>query len=602
MQTEQPRLSALIQSLDEFHTRTVQRSAYYDEFQRLCPSSAQHVPIDIFVNHCTGVLGLSFKGSSNIGSTLARCAYDACLMMTETRGMCQNVYLIFRAAFTAFDSARDGATVLLWIRLRAAFLMYSNEHQQLPYSSAKKMIDDLVLTSEHLQPIYHTLRLEPGMRPWSWESFSDRDILGSLFTASRLPRSGGSNLKPITLTAKSKGVTFETGCEHFTCFPIKLQPSSWKGALVNEQHSSYKFATTVLQNAKRMYPPESPWLDRIDWESSVVDDGFRNFTPCCPLAFLTSLRSMDEFMDAFDELASEARRIFSSEPIVSKVQHPCKVFGDIQGGLRELLLLFHDTGFPSDHGGDIETCSYIFNGNFVDVGFHQIEVLCLLFALKVLYPCRIVLNRGNHEFREQNDGEGGFQSCCQKLFLDSDDGERIFETAQSIFGWLPIAAIIADSIFVCHGGISHEHGQWLLQELLLLDKHRPILSFTHAKYPNIILQLMWSNPDEAAADSNRSICNHIWQKERKVGEKRPVNFTQADTDAFMERNHIQLLIRSHQVPTSGAFFNHKGKILTVFSSKNYNGICANPGAVVLVSSNAAGDIACRIKTTTLAAP
>ena len=318
MQTEQPKLSALIGSLDEVHTRSVQRAAYFDDFQRLCPSSVQRVPIDIFVNHCTGVLGLSFKGSSNVGSTLARCAYDACLMMTETQGMCKIVYLIFRAAFTAFDSVRDGSTILLWIRLRAVFLMYSNEHQQLPYSSAKKLVDDLVLTSEHLQPIYHTLRLEPGMRPWSWESFSNRDILGSLFSASRLPRSGGSNLKPFTLTAKSKGVSLEPGCKQFTALPIKLQPSTWKGALVNEQHPSYKFATMVLHNAKRMYPPESPWLDRIDWESSIVDDGFRNFTPCCPLAFLTSLRSMDEFMNTFDELASEARRIVSMSPPCSE--------------------------------------------------------------------------------------------------------------------------------------------------------------------------------------------------------------------------------------------------------------------------------------------
>ena len=59
----------------------------------------------------------------------------------------------------------------------------------------------------------------------------------------------------------------------------------------------------------RALPPESPWLDLIDWESSVFDIGFRNFTPCCPLAFLTSLRFIDAFMDAVCHLSSEATHL-----------------------------------------------------------------------------------------------------------------------------------------------------------------------------------------------------------------------------------------------------------------------------------------------------
>jgi hypothetical protein len=307
---------------------------------------------------------------------------------------------------------------------------------------------------------------------------------------------------------------------------------------------------------------------------------------------------MDDFLDSFDHLASEARRIIANQPIVSRLHAPCKVFGDIQGGFRELLLLFHDSGFPADHGGDVEMCAYVFNGNFVDVGLHSLEVLCLLFALKVLYPSRIWLNRGNHEFREQNVCRLGFQTLCENMFLDSDDGIQIFDAAHSVFDWLPVAAVIAGSIFVCHGGVSHEHGQWYVEELLLLDNYRPIQSWTHKSFPDILLQLLWSNPDDAQVDSNLSVCNHVWQKkEKQVGIKRPVAFTQTDTDAFLKRNSIQLIIRSHQVPTLGASFHHNGKVLTVFSSKNYNGVGANPGAMVLICLDEEGDITCRIKTT-----
>lgn len=597
MQTEVNRLSAIVASLDGVHTGPIQRAAYDAEFERLCPALSMYIPIDIFLNHCTSVLGLTFKGSSTVGSTLARCAYDACLYVTQTPGICSKVYLIFRAAFTAFESTRDSLTILLWIRLRAIFLMYANEQLQLPYLSARNLVEDLVLTSEHLQPIFSTLQLHPGMQPWSWEYFSNREMLGARFTACKLPRSGGSNLKPRAMTADAKCVSFAAECGLYAEFPLKLHQTSWKGSLTNERHAGYTIAATILQNAERMYPPESPWLDRIDWESSIIDDGFRNFTPGCPLSFLTSLRSIDDFMEAFDALSSEALRIISAQPIVSRLQVPCKVFGDIQGGFRELLLLFHQTGFPSDHGGDIEMCSYVFNGNFVDVGLHQIEVVCLLLALKVLFPGRVWLNRGNHEFRDQNYGELGFKTCCQKLFLEGDDGLKIFEMAHSVFDWLPLAAVIAESIFVCHGGISHEHGQWHLEELNSLQRHRPITSWAHKNYPNILLQLVWSNPDDAPVDSNRSIYNHLWKKERKVGEKRPITFTQGETDAFMVRNMIHLIIRSHQVPAQGACFHHQGKILTVFSAKNHNGICGNRGAVVLVCSNEYGEIFCRIKAT-----
>ena len=62
--------------------------------------------------------------------------------------------------------------------------------------------------------------------------------------------------------------------------------------------------------------------------------------------------------------------------------------------------------------------NYIFNGDFVDRGAHQLECVTLLFSLKALYPDQIILVRGNHEFREQNMsmGESGFWWACQSHF------------------------------------------------------------------------------------------------------------------------------------------------------------------------------------------
>ena len=87
------------------------------------------------------------------------------------------------------------------------------------------------------------------------------------------------------------------------------------------------------------------------------------------------------------------------------VPAPCDK-GDIHGQFRDLLLLFREYGFPNHTTGDVESISYVFNGDFVDRGAHQLEVVCLLFALKILYPSRIFLIRGNHEFRNLNEKMG----------------------------------------------------------------------------------------------------------------------------------------------------------------------------------------------------
>ena len=92
-------------------------------------------------------------------------------------------------------------------------------------------------------------------------------------------------------------------------------------------------------------------------------------------------------------LCDKAREILIEESNVQPVKCPVTVCGDIHGQFHDLIELFRI-------GGNSPDTNYLFMGDFVDRGYHSVETVTLLVALKVRFRDRITILRGNHESRQ----------------------------------------------------------------------------------------------------------------------------------------------------------------------------------------------------------
>lgn len=357
--------------------------------------------------------------------------------------------------------------------------------------------------------------------------------------------------------------------------PAMIATSDWRGTMAAQRPSPlFDLATRVVDASVEL-------MRRTRGETDVSDSQWLYHGEALTGLLGTADPRAQErsiFM-----LSTGCQKILAAEQSLVCVPAPAKIFGDIHGQFRDLLLLFEAHGFPSHRGGDIETTAYVFNGDWVDRGAHQLEVVVLLFALKVLYPTRVYLVRGNHEFRSMNtDPQTGFLAQCKLRF--GSGGPQIFEACHGAFDWVPIAALVHDSVLVLHGGLGD--GSWGLDQLRTV--RRPIKCCYDSAVPPCVLAAMWSDPTESDNDMARG----VHASPRGVGIQ---TFGPDVTEAFCRREGVQMVVRAHQFVQEGVKFMHGGRLTTVFSARNYFQRELNDSAFLLLALDHDGDLRVRPK-------
>eukprot|EP00659_Diplonema_papillatum_P019444 gene19444-29961_t len=245
------------------------------------------------------------------------------------------------------------------------------------------------------------------------------------------------------------------------------------------------------------------------------------------------------------------------------------VVGDLHGQLDDLLWVLAE-GNPS------ETTHYLFNGDFVDRGPDQCEVLLLLYGLKMLYPSSVWLNRGNHEEHRvnKNAGKDGFMATCIGHYSD-----HAYKAAQLSFKSLPLCHIVNNKIAVLHGGLPEDKGV-TLSEMRKINRFNDCpTSKNKGRVPpstraeRIFQAILWSDPrDMKPRTAHSSRGAGVW-------------YSKDVTNDFLKTNGLSTLIRSHEVTSLGHKAMHDGRCITVFSASRYCGKDDNRGAYLVLLPN-----------------
>ncbi|KAL4261827.1 Serine/threonine-protein phosphatase [Pleurotus pulmonarius] len=180
------------------------------------------------------------------------------------------------------------------------------------------------------------------------------------------------------------------------------------------------------------------------------------------------------------EICEKTKEVLMRESNVVHVSAPVTVVGDIHGQFYDLIEIFRIGGYAPH-------TNYLFLGDYVDRGLFSVETISLLTCLKLRYPDRVQLIRGNHESRAVTQSYGFYAECVRKY-----GSPHVWTYFTDMFDFLTLSVVIDDQIFCVHGGLS--------PSIHSIDQIKVVDRFREIPHEGPMADLVWSDPDPEKED------------------------------------------------------------------------------------------------------
>eukprot|EP01063_Lacrimia_lanifica_P016419 TRINITY_DN2298_c0_g4_i1.p1 TRINITY_DN2298_c0_g4~~TRINITY_DN2298_c0_g4_i1.p1 ORF type:complete len:473 (+),score=200.29 TRINITY_DN2298_c0_g4_i1:95-1513(+) len=340
----------------------------------------------------------------------------------------------------------------------------------------------------------------------------------------------------------------------------------------------------ALRTDKMLYKPFPPLArTAMDYIASAYNDIKNTFH-----------HDIEKFYRNLKDLCRELLPILARGNMYEKQRTPAYTFGDVHGNYGDVSYFLENIINFVDL--EYTPCNIIFLGDYVDRGPYGLEVLCLLLSLKLSNPSKVTLLRGNHEDPLVNGdvrhyGDSAFQRQCLKTF-GGNKGMDIWKSINELFAHFPLCADIDGKIFCCHGGIPRYNGGHDDRLELLRSPNFPHLEMFSTFEPavdeqtrlvQIASDLCWSDPKDVEDDATG-----YWElNEHGFGNNTRgegvLCFGEKAVDEFCDIHGFEFIFRAHQEKSDGLKLAKSGRVITIFSSSDYEGH-QNGAGVLFVNS------------------
>lgn len=200
---------------------------------------------------------------------------------------------------------------------------------------------------------------------------------------------------------------------------------------------------------------------------------------------------------------------------------------DIEGVLARTLLndtFLHET-----------TSKVVFLGDYVDRGTQSHAVLSLVLLVRLLFPDRVILLRGNHESRSLNI-RYGYYADVLKIYTGNKSAFQIVEKGYETLNPCVIITVAQETgeayrVLFVHGGAPVRH----LPENLLGNSTGP------DEERELLTDILWSDPSPSAKRNAQGF--------QKSSRGAGVEYSFGAYNEWATRASISATFRGHQVPT-----------------------------------------------------